>query len=76
MAAAQLFDAACRAEPAILPSLSTGDFKPLRAWLRANVHAKGSLLSTDELLQAATGQPLTSEMYQRHLRRRYLGTSA
>jgi carboxypeptidase Taq len=76
MAAAQLFDAACRAEPDILPSLSTGDFTPLREWLRANVHAKGSLLSTDELLKAATGQPLTAEMYQRHLRRRYLGTAA
>jgi carboxypeptidase Taq len=76
MAAAQLFDAACRAEPDILPSLSTGDFKPLRAWLRANVHAKGSLLSTDELLKAATGRPLAADAYQKHLRQRYLGIAA
>ena len=73
MAAAQLFDAACRAEPDILPSLGRGDFMPLRTWLRANVHAKGSLMETDELLIAATGRPLGAEDYRTHLRRRYLG---
>ena len=72
-AAAQLFDAACRAEPDILPSLGRGDFMPLRTWLRANVHANGSLLDTDELLIAATGRPLGAEEYWIHLQRRYLG---
>jgi carboxypeptidase Taq len=72
MAAAQLFDAACRAEPDVLPGLTRGDFTPLRAWLRANVHSRGSLLGTDELLQAATGRALGAEAYQTHLQRRYL----
>jgi carboxypeptidase Taq len=72
MAAAQLFAAACRAEPGILPSLAEGEFELLRAWLRANVHAKGSLLEMDDLLIAATGRPLTAQAFREHLHRRYL----
>ena len=73
MTAAQLFRAACQADADILPGLSKGDFAPLRAWLRANVHAKGSLITTDQLLVAATGRPLTAEVFRTHLRERYLG---
>ena len=46
MTAAQLFDAATRADPAIRPAIARGDFAPLLAWLRANVHGQGSLLQT------------------------------
>ncbi|MBJ6127718.1 carboxypeptidase M32 [Microvirga splendida] len=73
MAAAQLFRAACHADADILPGLSKGDFAPLRTWLRANVHAKGSLMTTDELLVSATGEPLAAEVFRIHLRERYLG---
>jgi len=72
MAAAQLFDAACRAERDVLPGLERGDFGPLRTWLRANVHAKASLLETDDLLIAATGKPLSADAFHTHLRNRYL----
>lgn len=72
MTAAQLFDAAKRAEPQILPSISRGDFSPLVAWLRANVHAQGSLYETDELLTRATGRPLDASVFKAHLKRRYL----
>ena len=34
MTAAQLFDAACRAQPAIPAAIGKGDFAPLLAWLR------------------------------------------
>ncbi|MGH6919404.1 MAG: carboxypeptidase M32, partial [Geminicoccaceae bacterium] len=44
--AAQLFDAARRARPDIVPALGEGDFRPLLGWLRANVHEQGSLLDT------------------------------
>lgn len=73
MTAAQLFDAATSADGAILPGLGQGDFGPLRTWLRANVHAKGSSLSTRELLVAATGRPLDAAVFKTHLERRYLG---
>jgi carboxypeptidase Taq len=73
IAAAQLFEAACEAEPALMPGLARGDFEPLRRWLRAHVHAQGSLLERDELLAAATGRPLEATTFRRHLRQRYLG---
>lgn len=72
MAAAQLFDAAKRAVPEIPEALARGDFAPLLGWLRDNVHAWGSRLSTDEVLTHATGRPLDPEVFKAHLRRRYL----
>jgi carboxypeptidase Taq len=72
MTAAQLFDAAKRADPAILPAIARGDFAPLLAWLRANVHGKGSRYSTAEIITQATGRPLDARTYERHLETRYL----
>ena len=43
LAAAQLFAAARGAEPGLLEAIGKGDFAPLLAWLRANVHGKGSI---------------------------------
>jgi carboxypeptidase Taq len=73
MTAAQLFAAAKRAVPAIPAAISRGNFAPLLAWIRANVHGKGSLLATDELLRQATGATLDAQVYEDHLKRRYLG---
>ncbi len=73
MTAAQLFDAATRADPAIRPSLAEGNFAPLLAWLRTNVHGKASSLSTDEIIRDATGRSLDAKVFEAHLRRRYLG---
>ena len=72
IAAAQLFSAACAAEPDIMSGLARGDFSRLVGWLRRHVHAKGSLLDTDALMSEATGRPLGIEAYLDHLTRRYL----
>jgi carboxypeptidase Taq len=72
LAAAQLFQAACAADPDIEPGLSRGDFAPLYRWLRTNVHGKGASVSTDDLLRAATGATLETASFRRHLERRYL----
>ncbi len=72
MAAAQIFDAARRADPAIEPGITAGDFRPLFTWLGAAVHSKGALLSSRELLTEATGRPLDPEIFKTHLERRYL----
>ncbi|HSO41866.1 MAG TPA: carboxypeptidase M32, partial [Rhodospirillales bacterium] len=72
MTAAQLFAAAGEADAAIEPGIGRGDFTALLAWLRSHVHGKGSLLSSAELLQQATGRPLDAEVFKAHLRRRYL----
>ncbi|TAJ30086.1 carboxypeptidase M32 [Bosea sp. (in: a-proteobacteria)] len=72
MTAAQIFDAACTAEPGILPGIGKGDFAPLVGWLRAHIHGRGSLLPTDALLTEATGRPLDAGVFKAHLRRRYI----
>lgn len=72
MTAAQLFDAAKKADAAIEPGIARGDFAPLLAWLRANIHSRGSLKSAAELLTAATGRPLDAATFKAHLRSRYL----
>jgi carboxypeptidase Taq len=71
MTAAQVFDAACKADTDILPGIATGDFAPLVTWLRANIHSQGSLYETDELLTRATGRPLDAAVFKAHLIRRY-----
>ena len=72
MAAAQLFQAAKRQDRNIEPGIAGGDFKPLMAWLKRHVHGKGSLLTTDEILQQATGSPLGDAAFKAHLQERYL----
>jgi carboxypeptidase Taq len=73
MTAAQLFDAARRADPAIVPAIARGEFAPLMTWLRANVHGQGSRLSSADLVIEATGRALDAAVFERHLRARYLG---
>ena len=73
MAAAQLMAAARRALPDLDAALERGDVAPLLGWLRANVHAKGSLLGFNDLLAEATGKPLDPADFQAHLATRYLG---
>ena len=73
MTAAQLFDAAKKAVPEIEPGIAKGDFKPLFRWLKTHVHAKGSLLTANELLTEATGGPLDPKIFKAHLKARYLG---
>jgi carboxypeptidase Taq len=72
MTAAQLYAAALAAVPDIPAAIGRGDFAPLMTWLRQNVHAQGSLLSTDELLTAATGRTLDPAVFKAHLAARYL----
>ncbi|HEV2264530.1 MAG TPA: carboxypeptidase M32 [Stellaceae bacterium] len=72
MTAAQLFDAAKRAVPVIPGAIARGDFAPLLAWLRANVHSLGSRYSARDILARATGKPLDAAIFEGHLRARYL----
>ncbi|MDH3214517.1 MAG: carboxypeptidase M32 [Myxococcales bacterium] len=73
LAAAQLFEAAKRAEPELLPALGRGEVGPLLGWLREKVHGCGSRYGSAELIERATGRPLGTEAFAAHLRARYLG---
>jgi len=72
LAAAQIFAAAREALPDFSASISAGEFAPLIGWLKENIHQPGSLYSTDELLEKATGSPLGTAAFKSHLQRRYL----
>ena len=72
MAAAQLYAAAKAVDGGLEPALAEGDFAPLYAWLRPNVHEPGSRYGTGELLERATGRPLDATAFKAHLKARYL----
>jgi carboxypeptidase Taq len=59
LAAAQLFAAAERALGGLEESFAAGDFRPLLAWLRDKVHRHGSIYRPGELIERATGRPLS-----------------
>ncbi|MGP8026521.1 MAG: carboxypeptidase M32 [Acidocella sp.] len=72
MAAAQLMAAARKALPALDAHLALGDFAPLTGWLAEHVHGLGSSLGFNEILTAATGEPLNPAHFEAHLTARYL----
>jgi carboxypeptidase Taq len=72
MIAAQLFETARAALGGLEAAIASGRFGPLLAWLRDKVHSQGSLMSTAELVENATGRPLGTQSFERHLRARYL----
>jgi carboxypeptidase Taq len=72
MTAAQLFDAACTAHPEIPLEIGQGRFDTLRQWLARNVHQLGASLSSDEIVEQATGRKLDTGVFKRHLTHRYL----
>ena len=71
MAAAQIFAAAKEANPEIPSALSRGEFAPLMGWLEKNIHSQASSHSTDEILQAATGDILGVDAFKAHMKNRY-----
>ncbi len=71
--AAQLMVALERAVPDVRGQFARGDLAATRAFLGEAIHARGSLLSTDELVLAATGEPLSARAFLAHVKRRYLG---
>jgi carboxypeptidase Taq len=70
--AAQLFEAVHTALPELNAQIARGEFEPLNAWLDTRVWSKGSLLSTDALIESATGHALGTDAFLRHVKRRYL----
>ncbi|WP_406237826.1 carboxypeptidase M32 [Acetobacter orientalis] len=72
MAAAQFRAAAYKQAPDCATAVANGDFGPLMHWLRSNVHSRASSASMPQILNDATGSPLTAEAYLTHIRRRYL----
>lgn len=72
MIAAQLFETAEKQIPDLKTQIRNGQFKPLREWLRVNIHEVRSLYdSPDKLLTVVTGQPLDPVIYVNYLDKKY-----
>ncbi len=71
--AAQLFASARREIDGLPAALAAGAFAPLLAWLGKVVHSQASRYSSHELIERATGAPLSADPFKAHLQMRYLG---
>lgn len=72
MLAAQLFAAAERAHPGLRQQIREGNFDTLSTWLSENIWSKGSLLSTSELIKAASGEELNPQHFMDYLSAKYM----
>jgi carboxypeptidase Taq len=67
----QFYEAALRAHPEIPAEIRQGEFGTLHQWLKDNIYWHGSKLTAEEIVQRATGGPLSIEPYIRYLRTKY-----
>jgi carboxypeptidase Taq len=73
--AAQLHHAVMRDIPTLDEQIVQGKFEALDSWLRERIWSKASLLDFNELVLSATGEPLDTQHFKAHLKRRYLDQS-
>ena len=76
MIASQLAEGLREEVPDFEEQVARGEFAGVTAWLRSKVHAQGSRYTVQELMQEATGKPLSAAAYLRHLESRYLERAA
>lgn len=70
--AAQLYQAARRDLGNLDQLFAKGEFLPLVEWLRDRIHRHGFARTPADLVQAATGHPLSHEALVLHLHERYV----
>ena len=63
----QLFETAKRDIPGMTEQFAQGEFQPLLQWLREKVHAHGSRYQSSELVERATGEPMSSSAFLRYI---------
>jgi carboxypeptidase Taq len=70
---AQLMATARRDLPDLDGRFAAGDFGPMLGWLRDNVHCFGRKLTPDELVERATGQPISTGPWIAYVREKFAG---
>ncbi len=70
--AAQIGEYIRRDIPDFDEKVRTGDFGPIKEWLREKVHRYGSIYPPKELLQRSFGEGLNPEYFVRYVEARYL----
>ena len=73
MYAAQYFSAIRAELPDLDVRIAAGDLAPIFAWFEQHIWSQASRWETTELIERATGAPLSTTHFERHLRARYLG---
>lgn len=68
--AAQFYEQAKRDVSGLEAGFERGDFAPLLAWLRTNIHRHGKRYSARDLVKRITGQPLSARPLLDHLERK------
>jgi len=69
--AAQFFDTARKAMPDLDDQIRAGRLRPLREWLRENIHRHGRRYRAHELVQVVTGQALSSQPFAVYLKSKF-----
>ena len=72
MYAAQWFATIRRAVPDLDQRIASGDLSPVFDWLKSNVWQQGCRWETAEMVRRASGEPLNSLHFRKHLEARYL----
>ncbi len=70
--AGQLWETIREQLPGIEAEIATGQFGSLFAWLRERVHSTGASMGVPQLVQHATGRPLSATPFLRYLERKYV----
>ncbi len=70
--AGQLYEALRNDRPELDAEIAAGQFTGLFEWLRQNVHGVGASVGTPELIQNATGKPLSASAWLRYVEAKYL----
>lgn len=68
--AAQLFDALSRDIAGVESDVRNSEFGSIRGWLRENIHRHGSVFTTSELIERATGESLSAGPFLSHAENR------
>lgn len=68
---AQFFSTAINAHPQIHSEIENGKFLTLHDWLKENLYQYGSKYTASEIIEQATGTPLSIEPYIAYLRAKY-----
>ena len=53
--------------------IRNGNLSPVTEWLKENIHRHGKIMSPDELLKQATGEPFNPEYYVNYLSEKFTG---
>ncbi len=68
---ALFFETAVKANPTIPDDIRQGQFGALHTWLKENIYQHGAKFTANELVERATGGPITIEPYIQYLQTKY-----